>query len=73
MSCQQGTHKYLLETVGKGYYEVIGTLNQGNTITEMNTVSMGEGLSARRPARAPAPHAHASCTWAVPRGERARC
>ena len=43
VSCQQGTHKYLLETIGKGYYEVIGTLNDG-AITEMNCVFMGESL-----------------------------
>ena len=44
VTCTQGTHKYLLETVGKGYYEVIGTLVNGGTIQEMNAISMGDNL-----------------------------
>ena len=54
VSCQQGTHKYLLETVGKGFYEVIGTLQAGGNITEMNTVFMGENFGERATVRAPA-------------------
>ena len=47
VTCQQGTHKYLLETVGKGYYEVVGTLNAGAAISEMNSVYMGDTFGAR--------------------------
>ena len=53
VSCQQGTHKYLLETVGKGFYEVIGTLQAGGNITEMNTVFMGENFGERTAMRPP--------------------
>ena len=44
VTCGQGTQKYALETVGKGYYEVIGTLGADGTISEMNAVYMGETL-----------------------------
>lgn len=47
VSCPSGTDKFLLESVGKGYYEVVGTLNAGNSIQEMQTVFMGENLGAR--------------------------
>ena len=46
VNCQQGTQKYLLETVGKGFYEVIGTLGADGTISEMSSVYMGENLGA---------------------------
>ena len=60
VSCPSGTDKFLLESVGKGYYEVVGTLNAGNSIQEMQTVFMGENLGARL---APA----AECVWALAR------
>ena len=53
VSCQQGTNKYLLETVGKGFYEVIGTLQAGGNITEMNTVFMGENFGQPATVRPP--------------------
>ena len=46
VSCPNGTHKYPLEQVGKGYFEVTGTLQGGGAITEMATVPMGEQLGA---------------------------
>ena len=48
VTCTQGVHKYFPESVGKGYYEVIGTLQQGGTIQEMNAVYMGDNFGARR-------------------------
>ena len=36
-------HKYSPDTVGKGCYEVIGTLSNGS-ITEMQTVYMGDNF-----------------------------
>lgn len=44
MSCNQGTHKYMMEQVGKGFYEVIGTLGANGTISEMNAVFMGDSF-----------------------------
>ena len=40
-------HKYHAEMVGKGCYEVIGTLQNGS-ITEMQTVYMGDNFGGRR-------------------------
>ena len=50
--CPNGTHKYAMDAAGKGCYEVIGTLQNG-TITEMQTVYMGENLGAQTPPDAP--------------------
>lgn len=36
--------KFHLEEQGKGYYEVIGTLNADGTITQYQAVFMGENL-----------------------------
>ena len=49
VSCQQGTHKFNMEMVNKGFYEVVGTLGAGGSITEMNSVYMGDNFGARRP------------------------
>ena len=45
--CPNGIERYQLEHVGKGCYEVIGTLQPNSTITEMTTVFMGEDFGAR--------------------------
>lgn len=45
MLCPNGTHKYASEMMGKGCYEVIGTLQNGQ-ITEMQTVFMGDNFGA---------------------------
>lgn len=45
--CPNGVDKYQLEHVGKGCYEVVGTLQNGNSITEMTAVYMGENLGAQ--------------------------
>lgn len=42
--CPQGPHKFAAESVNAGYYEVIGTLQNNGTITEMNTISMGDSV-----------------------------
>ena len=44
--CPNGTHKYSPETMGKGYYEVIGQLQSGQ-IMEMTSVYMGDNFGAR--------------------------
>jgi len=41
--CPNGSHKFSPECMGKGHYEVIGTLQNGS-ITEMQTVYMGENI-----------------------------
>uniref|UniRef100_A0A7S2BNR4 Replication factor A protein 3 n=1 Tax=Haptolina brevifila TaxID=156173 RepID=A0A7S2BNR4_9EUKA len=41
--CSNSMHKYSPDTVGKGCYEVIGTLSNGS-ITEMQTVYMGDNF-----------------------------
>ena len=59
--CQRGIQQYLLETVGKGFYEVIGTLQADGSIQEMNCVFMGENLGAHEAQHATppaAPHIH---------------
>ena len=49
--CPNGVDKYPVEQVGKGCFEVIGTLQSGNQITEMTSVYMGEnfGTPLHRP------------------------
>jgi len=42
--CANSIHKYFPETVGKGCYEVIGTLQSDNSISSMNATSMGDSL-----------------------------
>ena len=42
--CPQGPHKFNVESVNSGYYEVVGTLQNNGTITEMNTISMGDNV-----------------------------
>ena len=60
VSCQaNGTHKYMSDTVGKGCYEVIGTLQSNGTIAEMNTVFMGENFGASKPTPSALPAARA--------------
>ena len=44
ITCTEGTQKYLLETVGKGYYEVIGTLGSDGCIAEMKSSYFGENF-----------------------------
>ena len=42
--CSAEGNKFHLETVGKGYYEVIGTVQQDGTITEMTSAYFGENF-----------------------------
>jgi hypothetical protein len=35
--CPNGPHKFMNETVGKGVYEVIGTLGADGSVTEMTS------------------------------------
>ena len=41
--CPEGTYKFTPDSMGKGHYEVIGTLQDGS-ITMMQTVYMGENF-----------------------------
>ena len=44
MHCTNGLHKFQQEAVGKGVYEVIGTVSPDGSITEMQTVAFGENF-----------------------------
>jgi hypothetical protein len=44
VECTQGTEKFDQADVGKGYYEVIGTLQANGTITQLTAVRMGDNF-----------------------------
>lgn len=44
MHCPNGPHKFMNETVGKGVYEVIGTLGADGSVTEMTSTYFGENF-----------------------------
>ena len=70
VQCPQGTHKYLLESVGKGYYEVIGTLHDGGSIVQMTPpVFMGDNFGTRRLLTS----AHVLAIVQAPLTQRAAC
>lgn len=48
--CPAGTSQFN-GMAGKGYFEVIGTLNHDGTIAQMQTVFMGENFGGRHIAR----------------------
>ena len=42
--CPNGVHKFMNETVGKGVYEVIGTLGTDGSLTEMQACYFGDNF-----------------------------
>jgi len=42
--CHDATRKFMVESVGKGCYEVVGTLQTDGAIKEMNTTFFGDNF-----------------------------
>ena len=42
--CPNGVHKFMNESVGKGVYEVIGTLGNDGSLTEMQACYFGDNF-----------------------------
>ena len=42
--CPEGAHKFAVDMVGKGVYEVIGTVGADGSMTEMQAVCFGENF-----------------------------
>ena len=55
MHCAAGAHKFDIDQINKGIYEVVGTLQSNGQIQETDTVFMGDNLGEAAPGASPHP------------------